>query len=96
MTHNVGLLHGPTWQRVRKAALERSGWKCEQCGGYGSHNDRLECHHVVELHLGGAPYALENIRVLHRSEHIAHHALGKKKPLSEAALRWKVLVDELR
>ena len=57
------------WERTRRAALRRAGYRSELSGRPG----RLECHHIVPLDRGGEPYSLDNIRVLTRAEHIALH-----------------------
>ena len=42
-------LKGSWWERIRRAAFERDGWRCCACGRPG----RLEAHHVTPLHKGG-------------------------------------------
>ena len=54
--------------RVRRAALKRSGHRSEQSGLAG----RLECHHLVPLSHGGE-HLLSNVVVLTRAEHLALH-----------------------
>ena len=74
------------WARARRAALERAGWKSEVSGLHG----RLEVHHRVRLQDGGAPYALDNLLVLTRAEHIALH---RKITPEQAA--WDAMILEM-
>ena len=78
---------GPHWARVRRAAFERDGWRCVECGRPG----RLEAHHVTALHKGGAPYDLDNLETLCRSCHIDRH----RRKLTPGEAAWRVLVDDL-
>ena len=64
----MGRPHWRTRARIRRAALERAGWRCERCGAAG----RLEVHHRVEVQHGGTD-APDNLEVLCVSCHIAHH-----------------------
>ena len=75
------------WARVRRAAFERDGWRCVDCGRAG----HLEAHHVTALHKGGDPFDLANIESRCRECHIAAH----RRKLSPGEVAWKVLVDEL-
>ena len=56
------------WRRVRRVALDRAGWRCEDCGVAA----RLEVHHVQPLP-DGAPYALDNLAALCRRCHDRRH-----------------------
>ena len=75
------------WAVVRRAVLDRDGWRCVLCGKAG----RLEVDHVVELHKGGAPLDPANLRALCRGCHLARH----KRPQTEAERRWAALVRDL-
>ena len=75
------------WTRTRRAAFERDGWRCTECGKAG----RLEAHHTVALHKGGAPYNLDNLETLCRSCHIDRH----RRVLSPEEARWRALVDAM-
>lgn len=77
-------LDGPRWLRTRRRALEAAGWRCERCGVAG----RLEAHHRKPLHLGGEPYAPENLKVLCRTCHIDAH----RRPLTDAEKAWRDLL----
>ena len=77
------------WQRVRRQALDRDGWRCRRCGRAG----RLECHHVVPLERGGEAYDLGNLETLCRPCHIAHHR--SSRPPTPAELAWDALLAEL-
>ena len=37
------------WQRIRRAVLDRDGWRCTKCGQPG----RLHVHHIRPLERGG-------------------------------------------
>ena len=76
------------WAKARKAALERAGWKSELSGLRG----RLEVHHKVKLEHGGAPYDLDNLIVVTRSEHIRIH---RDEILTPAQIEWRAFVEEL-
>ena len=77
--------NGARWERVRRAAKERDGWRCVKCGLAGP---KLEVHHLVELHKGGAPYDLLNVATYcYRCHRVAH---GYSE--SEKKSRWKALV----
>ena len=56
----------------RRAALDRAGWRCEQCERAG----RLEVHHKRPLHKGGS-HALDNLQVLCVSCHIELHRVHR-------------------
>ena len=76
------------WSAARKAALRRAGFRSELSGLRG----RLEVHHRVRLEDGGDPYALDNLMVLTRAEHIAIHRDDRATP---GRAEWRALVAEL-
>jgi len=82
--HNA--LNRRQWEAIRFRALSRANWRCRQCGRAG----RLEVHHVVPLEHGGAPYAMENLRVLCRSCHIEVHDTA-----DDETKAWRRMVKEL-
>jgi len=47
------------WNELRKQALERAGYRCEQCGRTG----RLHVHHIIPVSEGGS-HDLSNLMVL--------------------------------
>ena len=73
------------WARLRRAILDRDGWRCQRCGRYG----RMEIHHA-----DGDPMNndVDNLRTLCRSCHIRHHAPA----ITPAVAAWRALVDEAR
>ena len=77
------------WQRVRKLALARAGYRSELSGRAG----RLEVDHIVPLRRGGDPYSLANVQVLLKSEHILKTAAENRKPDPERDA-WRRLVRE--
>ena len=86
MSNRHRRLHARRWARIRKAALRRAGYRSERSGKAG----RLEVHHKISLEDGGDPYALENLEVLLRSEHIELH---RREVEGEA--QWRALIREL-
>ena len=81
-------LNARQWARAEKMAKDRTGWKCERCGKRG----KLEVHHTKRLHDGGDPYDPDNLEVLCRSCHIAHHRPDDMLP---GRAEWKKFVEEL-
>ena len=77
------------WAAVRKLALQRVGYRSELSGRAG----KLEVDHVVPLHRGGDPYALDNVQVLTRDEHIRKTAGENRKP-DPARDAWRAMVRE--
>ena len=69
MSRNHHRLDGRRWALARKAAFERDGWRCRNCGGAG----RLEAHHEPPLRKGADPYDVEGIKTLCRACHIERH-----------------------
>lgn len=59
-------MNGPRWAAARLRALGVAGWRCGRCGRSG----RLEVHHKLPLHRGGALYDPENLAALCRGCHI--------------------------
>ena len=80
-------IHGRLWELARRQCFEVCGWRCTRCGKSG----RLEAHHVLPLHRGGAPFDLGNLAALCRSCHISIH----KRPVSESEQKWLDLVRDL-
>ena len=80
-------LDGPRWAATRLRALAGAGWRCEACGAAG----RLEVHHRVPLHRGGAPYDPANLVALCRGCHIDAH----RRPVTAAEQAWRDLVAAL-
>ena len=90
MSRRHRVLDGRRWARVRKLALHRAGYRSELSGRAG----RLEVDHIVPLHRGGDPYALDNVQVLTRDEHIAKTRAENTRPDAERDA-WRRLVAEL-
>ena len=72
------------WARARRAALDRDGWRCVECG----HPGALEVHHVVPLDQGGAPLDLANLQTLCRGCHIGAH-------MDPARREWRRFLREI-
>lgn len=65
-------LSSATWRRIRKAALERAGYRCEKCGAERD-DVRLEVHHLSYARCPGRELP-EDLQVLcvkpcHREKH---------------------------
>ena len=60
--------HTAHWKRLRRAALDRDGWRCVRCGIAGP----LEVHHVIPLEEGGTD-VLANVASLCRACHMEAH-----------------------
>ena len=76
------------WAAARRAALRRSGHRSELSGLAG----KLEVHHRTALSDGGDPYALDNLQVLTRAEHIEHH---RHEDDIAGRAEWRALVSEM-
>ncbi len=87
MSLNHLRLNARLWERTRRAAFERDGWRCVDCGRPG----RLEVHHTVPLRRGGALYDLDNLETLCRGCHIERH----RRKLIPGEAAWRALVDDL-
>ena len=70
------------WEPVRRAALDRDGWRC-RCGSPVD----LEVHHVVPLDKGGDPFDLGNLRTMCRDCHISLHLDPQRR-------EWRAFVRE--
>ena len=89
--NHVRMLNTPRWRHVRRLVFQRDGWRCKLCGLRG----KLECDHVVPLHLGGDPWDQENLQTACRTCHIAKtraENLARQPPEKRA---WRRLVEEL-
>lgn len=90
MSRNHARLNSRRWERVRRACLDRDGWRCQHCGRYGN-----EADHIVPLEQGGAPYDLENTQTLCKTCHIAKTQSEKAGIPNSARDAWNALVREL-
>ena len=75
---------GRAWRRIRRAVLDRAGWRCERCGKAG----RLECHHIVP-HAAGGGEEMSNLQALCRGCHFEQHGARPKM-----AVQWQKLIRE--
>ena len=77
------------WLRLRKLALERAGYRCEECHRPG----RLEVHHKHPIRDGGEPFPeVSGLLTLCRACHIRAH-----KPKESAGVQeWREFAAELR
>ena len=90
--HHRPLVNSRRWLAVRRAVLDRDGWRCTSCGAPGA----LECDHVRPLRRGGDPYDMANLQTLCRACHIAKTRRENTRPKTPAELRWKALVATMR
>lgn len=91
MSKNHIRLDRVRWAGVRKAALERAGWRSELSGRVG----KLECDHIKPLNRGGAPYDLANVQILTRDEHIQKTRSENRRPLTAEQQAWRSLLLEM-
>ena len=80
------------WERVRRVVLDRDGWRCQRCGGYGK-----EADHIVPLEQGGAMFDQSNLQCLCRDCHIAKtlaeaEAAGRVAP---GRAEWRALIKAI-
>ncbi len=72
MTKPAGRMDNAAWRRARAAAIRDAGGICQLCGQPLDPDApkttawATEVDHIVPLHIGGDPYALDNLRALHR------------------------------
>lgn len=71
------------WERTRRRALDRDGWRCQACVRPG----RLEVDHRVPLERGGPEYDLSNLQTLCRRCHFEKTARENVK--DPARLAWR-------
>ena len=88
-SRNHAVLNRRRWSRVRRAVLNRDGWRCRRCRRYGN-----ECDHVTPLDRGGDPWDMANLQTLCRTCHIRKTAAENRKPDPERD-RWRALVAEI-
>ena len=86
MSHRHKAIDRGCWERVRRAALDRDGWRC-RCGSPLF----LEVHHVQPLDKGGDPLALDNLKTLCRSCHISLHLDPQRRAWRR--LIWEAVDD---
>ena len=93
MSKRHARLHARRWRAVRRAVLERDGWRCTACGRPG----RLEVDHIRPLQRepGQDPYDVNGLQSLCRSCHIAKTSRENRRELSPAEAEWRDFVREL-
>lgn len=77
---------GRFWDRRRREALDRDGWRCRDCGRAGA----LQVHHIVPIEAGGTD-DLDNLRSLCKDCHHKRH----RRPRSAAVKAWHGLVQAM-
>ena len=80
------------WKRVRRAAIERDGYRCRACGKAAG---RFEVDHIIPLAAGGAPFDLENTQTLCRPCHFQKSTLDRGGVPHVPDAAWMRLKAEL-
>jgi len=83
-------LNARRWAATRRAAFERDGWRCVQCGRAG----RLECDHI-DRDWQGDPYDPANLQTLCRLCHIEKTRQENRREPTPAEAAWRELVAEI-
>ena len=79
------------WSWLRRKVLDAASWRCAcGCGRYAN-----EVDHVVPLHLGGDPWALDNLQALAQGCHIAKTARENEKAIPPEVRAWRERIAEL-
>ena len=81
------IFKGRRWERTRRDALDRAGWRCSRCSKAGA----LQVHHVKPLAKGGAAFDLGNTEVLCKRCHFGMH----RRPVDPARRAWSNLIEEM-
>lgn len=89
MSRHHQALHPSRWRLVRRAALKRAKWRCEDCGRAGA----MEVHHLQPLRAGGDPYDLAGLIVLCRPCHLDTHRTRRRTLPGQDA--WAAYIREL-
>ena len=86
------LVRSRPWAVVRRAVLDRDGWRCSCCGKAG----RLEVHHRVPLEVNPDQdvYALDGLAALCRPCHFRATAVQNRRPPGPQAAGWEQLVGD--
>lgn len=67
------------WVKVRKIALERDNYLCQDCVENKSISNASEVHHIKPLDVGGEAYDLDNLISLCHECHMKRHSELDKK-----------------
>ena len=76
------------WRLVRRAVLDRDGWRCRKCGKGG----RMEVHHVTAVAEGGDPFDMAGLESSCRGCHIEE---TRKQNTKLADPEWTAYLREL-
>ena len=76
------LYSSPAWKALRRRALKRAGFRCEECGTAAR---RLSCHHVQAVSEGGPEVPeLDGVQILCWPCHSKEHRELNRR----TAVRW--------
>lgn len=75
-------LTGEKWRKLRRAILDRDGWRCQRCGRAGA----LEAHHVNGNPSDNRP---ANLAAVCRPCHIELH----RPPVAPDVAAWRELIE---
>lgn len=77
------------WQRLRRQALKRDGFRCQEAIRYGKLQEATHVHHIWPAEdFPEYAYCLWNLISLSQASHEAMHDKRTRK-LTAAGLRWK-------
>ena len=71
------------WKLLRRAVLDRDGWRCTECGRHG----RMEVHHVRPTFQVSLMWDPANLRTLCRDCHFRLHRNASAMARAEAFAR---------
>ena len=90
MSRHHQSLDARRWRFIRLRTFQRDEWKCTRCDQRPTQGNELECHHVIALDKGGAPYSLDNLKTLCKRCHIQSHS-----SIDEERRKWIEYVRDL-
>ena len=82
------------WKRVRRAAIERDGYRCRHCGT-ARPGRSFEVDHIRPLSEGGSAFDMENLQTLCRPCHFDKTTLDRGGIPHVPDAGWERLVGEL-
>ena len=80
------------WAAVRREVLDRDGWRCRTCGGYGNEVDHIES---LQSNPEQDPYDPAGLQTLCRTHHIEKTRRENRREPTPAEAEWHDFVAEL-